>query len=135
MDNLPAYLALLEGGMATHCSILAWRIPMDRGALRGPRGHKEPDTTERLSTSCPGKVGLRLAGRRRFKGPSLGSQEEESIKDAKKTPAELFSIDFPLEGARKNWKVRAAGKGMEVLCSSASISQHPVADPGMGETG
>ena len=108
---------------------------MDRGALRGPRGHKEPDTTERLSTSCPGKVGLRLAGRRRFKGPSLGSQEEESIKDAKKTPAELFSIDFPLEGARKNWKVRAAGKGMEVLCSSASISQRPVADPGMGETG
>jgi len=23
----------LEKGMATHCSILAWRIPMDRGAL------------------------------------------------------------------------------------------------------
>ena len=22
----------LEEGMATHCSILAWRIPMDRGA-------------------------------------------------------------------------------------------------------
>ena len=22
----------LEGGMVTHCSILAWRIPMDRGA-------------------------------------------------------------------------------------------------------
>ena len=22
----------LEKGMATHCSILAWRIPMDRGA-------------------------------------------------------------------------------------------------------
>ena len=24
----------LEEGMATHCSILAWRIPMDRGAWR-----------------------------------------------------------------------------------------------------
>ena len=25
----------LEEGMATHSSILAWRIPMDRGAWRG----------------------------------------------------------------------------------------------------
>ena len=41
----------LEEGMATQSSILAWRIPMDRGALRGPRGLKEPDTTERLSTA------------------------------------------------------------------------------------
>ena len=24
----------LEEGMATHCSILAWRIPMNRGAWR-----------------------------------------------------------------------------------------------------
>ena len=29
--------------MATHSSILAWRIPMDRGAQRG---HTEPDTTK-----------------------------------------------------------------------------------------
>ena len=47
----------LEKGMATHSSILAWMIPMDRGAwwatVRG--GHKESDTTdrhkERLSTT------------------------------------------------------------------------------------
>ena len=41
----------LEEGMATHCSILAWRIPMDRGACRATVhwGHKESDTTERLS--------------------------------------------------------------------------------------
>ena len=35
--------------MATHCSILAWRIPMDRGTWRTPTvhgGHKESDTTE-----------------------------------------------------------------------------------------
>ena len=38
----------LDEGMATHSSILAWRIPMDRGAwwatVNG--GHKESDTTE-----------------------------------------------------------------------------------------
>ena len=40
----------LEEGMATHTSILAWRIPMD-WADCGPWGHKESDTTERLSIS------------------------------------------------------------------------------------
>ena len=42
----------LEEGIATHSSILAWRIPMDRGtqqaAVHGVR--KEMDTTEQLST-------------------------------------------------------------------------------------
>ena len=37
----------LEEGMAAHSSMLAWRIPMDRGAW----GHKELDTTERLNTA------------------------------------------------------------------------------------
>ena len=37
----------LEEGMATHSSILAWRIPMDRGAWQITGwGHKESDTTE-----------------------------------------------------------------------------------------
>ena len=37
----------LEEGMATHSSILAWRIPWT-GARQAtsPRGHKESDTTE-----------------------------------------------------------------------------------------
>ena len=37
--------------MATHSSILAWRIPWteEPGRLYGPRGHKESDTTERLT--------------------------------------------------------------------------------------
>ena len=43
----------LEEGMATHSSILVWRIPMDRGVwwtiVHG--GHKELDMTERLSTA------------------------------------------------------------------------------------
>ena len=41
----------LEEGMATHSSILAWRIPMDRGAWRAIfNGLQELDMTERLST-------------------------------------------------------------------------------------
>ena len=41
-----------EEGMATHSSILAWRIPMDREAWQAtsPWGCKESDTTEWLST-------------------------------------------------------------------------------------
>ena len=44
----------LEKGMATHSSILAWRIPMDRGAWRPTvHGVAESDMTERLSTQHP----------------------------------------------------------------------------------
>ena len=48
----PGWKDPLEEGMATHSSILSWRIPMDRGSLVGcsPRGHKESDMTELLST-------------------------------------------------------------------------------------
>ena len=40
----------LEKGMATHSSILAWRIPwtQEPGRLQS-MGHKEPDMTERIS--------------------------------------------------------------------------------------
>ena len=42
----------LEEGMATHSSILAWRIPMDRGAWRAAvHGIAESDTTEQVSTA------------------------------------------------------------------------------------
>ena len=34
--------------MATHSSILAWRILMDRGAGYSPWGRKESDMTEQL---------------------------------------------------------------------------------------
>ena len=38
--------------MATHLSILAWRILWQRSLVGyGPRGHKEPDTAELLSTA------------------------------------------------------------------------------------
>ena len=38
--------------MPTHSSILAWRTPWmeDPGQPHSPRGHKEPDTAECLST-------------------------------------------------------------------------------------
>ena len=40
----------LKKGMATHSSILAWRIPVDRGAWRATvHGVAESDTTEQLS--------------------------------------------------------------------------------------
>ena len=42
----------LEEGTATHSSILAWRISMDRGARRATvHGVAELDTTEQLSTA------------------------------------------------------------------------------------
>ena len=42
----------LERGMATHSSVLAWRIPWteELGGYR-PWGHKESDTAERLTLS------------------------------------------------------------------------------------
>ena len=41
----------LEKGMATHSSILAWRIPWteEPDILRSPCGLKESDTTEQLT--------------------------------------------------------------------------------------
>ena len=48
-----ALFLTLEEGMATHSSILAWRLPMDRGACQGcgPWGCKDLCMTERLSTA------------------------------------------------------------------------------------
>ena len=41
----------LEEGMATHSSIIAWRIPKDRGAWQAiVHGVSESDTMEQLST-------------------------------------------------------------------------------------
>ena len=50
MGKIPGWEDPLEEGMATHSSILAWRISMDRGGY-SPWGHKESDMTEQLSTA------------------------------------------------------------------------------------
>ena len=49
----------LEMRTAAHSSILAWRIPMDRGTWQtpySPWGHKESDAAERLSHSLSFRV-------------------------------------------------------------------------------
>ena len=63
VKNLPAmqeawvqsldWEGLLEEGMATHSSILAWRIPMDRGAWRTavPGVAQSQTRLKRLSSS------------------------------------------------------------------------------------
>ena len=38
----------LEKEMATHSSILAWRIPWNPGGLHSSSSHKESDTTKHL---------------------------------------------------------------------------------------
>ena len=45
----------LEKGMATHSSILAWKIPWteEPGGLHTVHGVTESDTTEQLSTARP----------------------------------------------------------------------------------
>ena len=57
---IPDWEDPLEEGMVTHSSILARRIPVDRGAwwaTYSPWGRKEVDTTERLS---PAHAGVNL---------------------------------------------------------------------------
>ena len=57
----------LEKGMATHSSILAWRIPWT-GELEdySPWGHKESDTTEQLSNNKKGIASQRTQPVRSF---------------------------------------------------------------------
>ena len=49
----------LEEGMATHASILAWRIPKERGTWRATVHGvtKELDMTERMSTHISSRLG------------------------------------------------------------------------------
>ena len=56
----------LEKGMTTHSSILAWRIPGQRGlAGYSPWGRKELDTTERLTLNYPTPTEGNWAGKLR----------------------------------------------------------------------
>ena len=60
----------LEKDMATHSNILAWRIPIDRGAWRAtslagysPWGHEESERTEGLHLLTPWAVEVGGRGR------------------------------------------------------------------------
>ena len=51
LGSIPGSGRCPEKGMATHCSILAWRIPWtgEPSGLYSPWGCKEPDMTEQLT--------------------------------------------------------------------------------------
>ena len=52
LGSIPGWEDPLKNDIATHSSILDWRIPMDRGAWWATiHGIAESDTTERLSTA------------------------------------------------------------------------------------
>ena len=55
--SIPGLGRFLEKGMATHSSIPAWRIPMDRGAWWATVHSvpKESNTTEQLTPPSPYK--------------------------------------------------------------------------------
>ena len=57
LGSIPGLGRSLEEGMATHSSVLAWRVPMDRGAWQATdHGVTESDTTEQLSPAHMVKV-------------------------------------------------------------------------------
>ena len=62
----------LEKGMATHSSILAWRIPWieEHGGLYSPWGHKESETTEQVTVQFYNKPGTVLSSFQPHQGPN-----------------------------------------------------------------
>ena len=79
----------------THSRILAWRVPMDRGAWRAksPWGHKESDATERLSTHPCTHTSLQQSGRQHSWCPSA-----ESIHGNPPSCLDGASSRFPFRG-------------------------------------
>ena len=84
----------LEEGMATHSSILAWRIPTDRGAwwaACSPWGHKESDMTEHLSTYGKKKI----QGIEKGKKSKDTESEEAGMENGMKEILLKHHRDFP----------------------------------------
>ena len=77
--------------MATHSNILAWRIPVDRGAWQiTTHGVTESDTTERLSTTHTWKQEKKQIG------VQAGNLKYETYKQVLKNQKETEGNDFIL---------------------------------------
>ena len=71
LGSTPGWGISLEEGMAIHSRILAWKIPMDRGAWQATvHSVSELDTTEHLSTELSFISSLLF-----FQGTSIGVQK------------------------------------------------------------
>ena len=98
-----------EEGMATHSSILVWRIPKDRGGLEGynPWGRKELDMTERLSHTHT-RTHTRLTEESLMIGP-YDSSCPSFLLDLKQSPHMSCAFTSTLKrnrrkGGREGWK-------------------------------
>ena len=111
---------LLEKAMATHSSILAWKIPWmeEPGRLHcSPWGCKESDTTEQLHFTSPLPQSWWLSGkesacqcRRRGRVQSLGQEDPLEKEWATRTGIHAWEIPSPEEpaelqsmGLQKSW--------------------------------
>ena len=71
----------LEEGIATHSSILAWRIPMDRGAWRATvHWVSELDMTERQNNRCASELPGKPSEVLQF--IKLGSEHVKTVKNS-----------------------------------------------------
>ena len=91
---------VLEKGMATHSSIVAWRIPWTEEAdSNSPWGRKESDTTERLT--CLGIVAPRYMGSSWIRGWTHISCTGRWILyqwATREAPGTIFKISFSAQG-------------------------------------
>ena len=106
-----------EKEMATHSSILAWRIPMDRGAWRATvHGIPELDTTERLTqththtlltprTSLVGQTVKNLPAMQETWVRSLG--QEDPLEEGMATHSSILAWRIPMD--RGAWQATIHG--------------------------
>ena len=104
LGSIPGLGRSLEKGMATHSSILAWRIPWteEPGGLQS-RGLKKSETTERLTLSLSFTWESACnAGRPRF-SPGLGRSPGEGNGN----PLQYSCLENPMD--RGAWRVTVYG--------------------------
>ena len=79
----------LEKGMATHSSILAWRIPWQRILVGySPRGHKESDTAKQLPHSLLPKISFGLPSGSAGKESACSAEDLGLIPGLRRSPGE-----------------------------------------------